>query len=519
MARAEPGTLRLEERDAQAVVLVRAVEEIDRRGLLLPLDTRREASRRADGEEATGAEGDPAWWSYRARSLLAELETTNPHLARLLALSRPARGLMLPLLLVALVLGLGTQALGPEKRVSLLALPLFALLAWNIVSLLFLGLRRYLPVGGATGGLVERLGHWWGERLQRQAEELAGRRRPAGRTPGDDRKEPPLAEALGRYLELWLPLVAPLAQARLRRLLHGSAWMVVAGAVAGMYFRGLVWEYRVTWESTFLAAETLEVVLGTLLAPAAALLGVEVPAVAPLRAPASGDAGPWIHLWATTAALCVGLPRGLVWLIEHWRASRLGRRLPVPLDEGYRRRLRSARDLAPHRLEIVPYSHRPSQKSWANLEGLLHDLVGLRSEIRRREPVAYGEPPPKDFDGRLRVVVFNLAQTPELEVHGEWLTHGKDGLIEGQAFLILVDTGPYRRRLGTPDPRRIEERQKGWRRVVASAGLQPLVLDLEAEPAADLLARLAAATWPEGALEQKGASRRRPSSPPPGSGS
>lgn len=519
MARGEPDGLRLKEDDAQAVILVRAVEEVDRGGLLLPFEARRQASRDAAGEAAKrkgkgkgqgkgaetdeGPDDDPLWWSRRAHVLLGQLVGSAPYLPRLLAWSRPARSWLWPLVLVSLVIGLGTQALGPRHRVSLLALPLFALLAWNVVSLLLLVLRGLLPLGKLGGGLVERVRHWWGERLQAQVARLA--RRPSAPrrqgVEGGSGHHELLARALGRYLELWLPTATPLALSRLRRLLHGAAWMMVAGAVAGMYLRGLVWEYRVTWESTFLGPRTLDAFLGTLLAPAAAVLGSEVPSVAELRAPASGDAAPWIHLWAMTAVLVVGVPRGLAWLAEHWRVRRLSRRLPVTLGESYRRRLRSARDLVSHRLEVVPYSHQPSQASFATLEGLLHDLVGLRSEIRRRPPVPYGEAPPALFEGRLRVLLFNLAQTPELEVHGEWLAALENELIEGQALLVLVDAGPYRRRLGDGDPRRLAERERAWQRVVASVGVEALVLDLEAEPEPDLLVRLAATVWPAGALE------------------
>jgi len=138
---------------------------------------------------------------------------------------------------------------------------------------------------------------------------------------------------------LWARHAAPLTGVRLALLLHTAAAGLALGLVAGLYLRGLVLDYRAGWQSTFLDAATVQQVMDWLLKPAAALTGIAVPDVAPLRlgpgADATASAAPWIHLLASTLALAVLLPRCLL----AWRASARGRHLarhfPLPLDTPY----------------------------------------------------------------------------------------------------------------------------------------------------------------------------------------
>ena len=97
-----------------------------------------------------------------------------------------------------------------------------------------------------------------------------------------------VARALTRFGALWHRLTGPLLLARVKRRLHLAAAALVAGVVAGMYWRGVAFEYRATWESTLLGATQVQSLLDWVLGPAARLLGVNVPDVAPLRAPGSG---------------------------------------------------------------------------------------------------------------------------------------------------------------------------------------------------------------------------------------
>jgi hypothetical protein len=70
-----------------------------------------------------------------------------------------------------------------------------------------------------------------------------------------------------RLLSDWSQIAAPLYAARVARLLHFSAALFAAGIISGLYLRGLAFEYRAGWESTFLGAEAVHRLLSVLLAP------------------------------------------------------------------------------------------------------------------------------------------------------------------------------------------------------------------------------------------------------------
>ena len=67
----------------------------------------------------------------------------------------------------------------------------------------------------------------------------------------------------------WTALAAPLYAARAARILHLAAAALALGVVVGLYVRGIAFEYRATWESTFLDAPTVRTLLAFAYAPGA----------------------------------------------------------------------------------------------------------------------------------------------------------------------------------------------------------------------------------------------------------
>lgn len=485
--------LRLPARDAQRVLLVHALEEADRSGSVLDLDVRRSATRDAVDSRAGrdgSTRGTGRWLARRARTLVAGLTAEgSPYrtrLRRLLRFSDPARGLALPLAIAAFVVGVASNALGPERHVNLLAPPLLALILWNLAIFALLGLRWLVSWAHPPAGApvwVSRLEGW----IRRWS--LGGRQR----TGSDGWAK--------NYLARWLPAARRLAAARLSRSLHLAALSMVTGVVAGMYLRGLVLAYRATWESTFLGASQVEALLGRVLAPATVVLGSDLPSVAALEAPADGPAALWIHLWAVTAALFVGLPRLLLATRETLRAWRAGRRIELVLPAAYPKRLRASASASTPEVQVLPFSFRPAERATQTLRELLQDLTGARSHVRFAPSLDYGSEAPEPFDGSLRVVVFSLSQTPEVEVHGELLRTLRAELPDGQGLLVLVDESPLRRKLenlaGEIEEERLDSRRRAWRRVVDGAELAAVFVDLERPPAMDsVLDDLGRAVWP-----------------------
>ena len=145
-------------------------------------------------------------------------------------------------------------------------------------------------------------------------------------------------------MDEWSRAAAPLLTARAGRVLHVSAALLAAGAIAGLYVRGLVFEYRAGWESTFLEPSRVHALLSSLLGPAASALGTPFPSIVEVEAirwPASTgeNAARWIHWYALTVAALVLAPRLALAAVARWQERRLGRRFPLALDEPYFRRL------------------------------------------------------------------------------------------------------------------------------------------------------------------------------------
>jgi hypothetical protein len=248
--------------------------------------------------------------------------------------------------------------------------------------------------------------------------------------------------------------------------------------------RGIAFEYRATWESTLLGAKHVQALLGVVLGPAAALLGRAVPEVGPLRDPGSGDAAIWIHLFGLTAFLVVVVPRAALSLLEAWRARRFSSRIPLDLGERYYRRILAQGRGAARRLTVLPYSFGPEPEVLDRLRALLHDVFGARAAVRVGETLAYGADARQAFGAAAgggpgescHVVLFNLAQTPESDVHGAFLTDLMTLIEErGERLLVLVDPSGYRRRV--PARERWIERLRAWERVVRDTGLAVVAFD------------------------------------------
>jgi hypothetical protein len=148
----------------------------------------------------------------------------------------------------------------------------------------------------------------------------------------------------------------PVARLWMRRALHLSAIGMATGAIAGMYIRGLFFDYNVAWQSTFVREpETVATILRFLLGPAAIVVGEPLPtgaSVAPLFTSAGDEAGRWIHLYAVSAILFILIPRGFLASVATTRLRRARRSAHLDLQEAYYSEvLEKARTVRPKELE------------------------------------------------------------------------------------------------------------------------------------------------------------------------
>jgi hypothetical protein len=465
-------------RDARTVLFVRAVEETDREGALLSPRSRTATTRRVF-DEARNPADHRSVILRRASLLRDEVLAEVPALGQVVDPPRVGGRLVLVTISVATVLGVLTNLLGPRRHVSVLAFPLAGILGWNLLVYAALAARTLGRVvarvrrTGVRRARLAFLGQWLeSARLSALARRLGGSTRSAA-----------VADAVERFHRLWIGTAAPLIAARVRLVMHLAAFALALGAILGMYVSGIALEYRATWESTWLDAPTVQRYLDVVLGPAARVLDTSVPDVRGLRGPeGEGSAAPWIHLWATTLGLFVLVPRAALAVVNALTAARLSRWLPIDLDAGYyRRTLVSGRGSAVV-VEIVYYSCAPTAALRDRLHALLQALVGARAVIRDGQSLGYGDDveqvtlTEETFESGLVVVVFPLAQTPEVEVHGEFLERMQNriGRAGGQ-MVVVLETATYRARAGSEE--RVRERRATWDRLLRDLGLTAVDLD------------------------------------------
>ncbi|MCE9518012.1 MAG: DUF2868 domain-containing protein [Verrucomicrobia bacterium] len=368
---------------------------------------------------------------------------------------------------IAFIAGWCFAALGQEREINLLALPLIALLLWNAAVLLFSlfhGLKK--PDRARTPSWLEKL-------LDRFSTDAA----------------PGMTDIRARFRTLAWPPMLRRANFRFRAWLHLGAALLAFGSITGMYARGWSKEYRAVWESTLLNENSAQTFFRVLFTPASKVTGVKIPLDeirqmhrgAEAYREKTGAALPWIHLYATTLALFIILPRVLFALLESSRANR------VPALE-----LRSAEwrdylaaihasaqgdgatvEIVTHALSLDDASHERwrqlARTRWRDADSVnCHTIApGVESDfVSAWKPVA-----PRVL------LVFNLAATPETEVHralAESVMTKLNSTNPSMVLALTLDDTELKRRWSTfaDAATKIETRTASWHEVMRGLAVE-----------------------------------------------
>ena len=459
----------MDERHALDVTAVRAVELSDRARSLWSDADRAWASRAA--AEVVGAQASPdAFLARRASFALERLGERTKLLPRALHTLQWRPWVGATVIALAFVLGFALDRIGDTGRINVLAPPVLGLIAWNLAVYVALAVGFVVRYGDAAA-----LGP-----LRRAIVRLAGGVvQPRG---GD------MAAALATLGQEWAKLAGALYASRASRILHLAAAALALGVLAGLYTRGLAYEYRASWESTFLGAPTVHRIASVAYGAGAAVTGSPVPDVAAIeaiRAPNAENAARWLHLMAATVAVLVLVPRVALALVAGGMERHRARHMPLPLEDPYFRRLMRGYRGGPSRVRVLPYSYTLPAQAAAGLEAIVGRGFGGSAALHVAAPVAYGSEPegPAEHDGTT-FLVFSAAATPEPELHGRFLARhaGRDvvALVDESALLAQGADAP-----------RLESRRAAWRELGASAKVPMLFADLRSpdlaalEPALD----------------------------------
>lgn len=464
----------MQEAAARDVTAVRAIETADRARTLWSDADRAWASRAA--AEVEGESAAPlAFLARRASLALERLSERNPAVGRVVRAFAWRRWITPVTVASAFVAGVAVDQIGSGGRVNILAPPALGLLAWNLVVYALLAAKAITGVahGGRAAGPLQRI---------------------VGRLAGASPRLPkiaagaPLSTALASFAADWSRLAAPLYTARAARVLHLAAAAMGAGVITGLYLRGIAFEYRATWQSTFLDAEHVRGLLAWALAPGSLATGIPVPPVGEIAsirssgALASENAARWLHLYAATLLIVVIGPRLALAAIDGWIERRRARRLPVALDEPYFRRLLRGVRGGPVHVQAIPYSYAVPPAAAEGLASIVERAFGARSRLTVAPAVAYGSEDslPSTLianDAGTVIALFNVTATPEIESHGAFVTAVAHLAGRGRDLFALVDESAYRARW-PDDEHRLAERRAAWRDLLYVRRVPALFADL-----------------------------------------
>ena len=319
------------------------------------------------------------------------------------------------LLLVSFLIGLGSNYLGSGPRVNILLNPLMILLCWNFVIylvLLFKGTvfqKHTLPHANMAFQLIN-----FSRSIKDKFNLLF---------PKKAKKATLLRNARMYFIKLWLQQANALSAARLSLILHGMAIALTCGVVAGLYFRGLFQEYQFAWFSTF--DKSIVMSLGKVVFAPVLLLTQQ-------SLPKENMGAAWIHLFAASAGFYILLPRFLLLFHTRLKIKKLSGSVETDLTLPYFKKWR----LDSVNLDLYSYSYSLDDKNLLLLNEALERVYGHQDKLIVENIQWGGDLPNSLNQERIPVFCFNAAQTPENEVHGEFLNKILQRL---NSCIVIVD--------------------------------------------------------------------------------
>jgi hypothetical protein len=342
----------MDESDARRVLLAQAIETTDGEGRVLSVADRDQVDLQARQEamQRTDALSADEFVALRAQHLLARVAVHHPQLAALQERRAWQTSLEWVVPLAALVIGIATDAIGNPHRVDLVSLPLLGIVVWNlaIYAVLFASMFRGGTKKSNRGerswfGGFGGIGRW-------------GRNADAS------------TQASARFHMDWFRATQSLHMARIARVLHLSAAAWALGVILSLLVRGLVVEYRVGWESTFLGPQQVYEILRVVRVPALLVFPFDtfsVNDVAQMRFSDGGGAqfgAPWVWMYVALLITVVILPRLLLATWAAWKETLASRAIPLDLKAPYFERIAGMLDSTRVRLGLLAHRNEDRER-------------------------------------------------------------------------------------------------------------------------------------------------------------
>jgi hypothetical protein len=396
---------------------------------------------------------------------LERLRPRDPAIRQWLARSGWRWSWLFAAAVLGFALGLMADLIGRGRYIDLLAPTLWVIVAWNLAIYAVLALNALRGSADSAGWFRQLLAAWW--------------ERGVGQGP--------LREAATS----WAARSVALTASRTAALVHTAAAALGLGMICGLYLRGLVFDFRAAWQSTFLDGAMVDAILRVLLAPAQAASGLALPDAAAVEAmrltPAnlepSAPAALWIHLYAATLVLFVVAPRCLLALAALSRSFARSLRMHLPVDASAVTRFARWHPAGTAPLvQVLPYAQVPGAQAALGLRELLASELGDDLVVKMADLTAIGDEDAAaaragDAAAVLRAALVDLGATPEDEHHGR-LVRALAQAQPAAPTLLLVDEAAFRLRFGSL-PGRLQERREAWQNFAQLHHLKAAIVNLD----------------------------------------
>ena len=294
---------------------------------------------------AIGAKSDFEFIEKRASYLFNLLPAA---LKYLLTLERFPGNWLKITLAVTVIVGLLSNYLGPAQQIHIVYNPITILLVWNLLVYLFIAIHGFLHIRIPVIKRREKVPEESSEESGEQDKDkkifsnfflnwfigglMKGVFQLKSRYIDHSTRVTIMKKILPSFWISYREVAGKSLLFRLESLLNAGAVGLVIGALTGVYFRGLFFNYNMIWQSTFVSdPETVRTMVNILFGPAGLLLDghwISAEMISSLMKAGGVPAGPWIHKMALTAFLFIFIPR---FILSVYYAS-ISARSKRPLD-------------------------------------------------------------------------------------------------------------------------------------------------------------------------------------------
>jgi hypothetical protein len=286
---------------------------------------------------AIGAKSDAAFIQKRADYLFKILPSS---LRFVIGLDRFPGNWISASLVISFIIGLLSNYLGPSKLIHVVYNPLTILIVWNLMVYIIMLIKSFWRI--KVPEIDRRKDKEPADHPEEEKDDskekpnwfinwvvggiYKGMLQLKARFVDEDYRTTILKKIIPAFIDSYKNVAGKTLAYRIKSLMNTSAIGLLLGALVGVYFRGLFFNYNIIWQSTFVTEpDTIVNIINVLFGPAALILDGSFISASDITGLFSTDgtaAAPWIHRMALTTLMYIFIPRSVLAIYYYTRAKR-----------------------------------------------------------------------------------------------------------------------------------------------------------------------------------------------------